>query len=306
MDLNIDFIPVVNKIFYIKEFINKMNFIELSNELDYIKQFGKKKNNLTEQIEETRERIVVIFVKLFNKISNLTDNLNNGIEYIPNLESINAIILNLENNFEQMNQDELIAHYKWLKHVDKELKLVLNKISYFESLIYHHENGVFRILCDKIHTMKAQAKLEMEQIKLNENHNSLDDILEKIKGLYYREIIETLIANCTEPKINLVSYTPGENFGNLTKTPVATATISETVGVKKIKTKLYEINIYHRENKIFTCSCSHFKKENAVCKHICFLVCSIGKIIKLGFFKSNTLTDQDLIALTDTLANFVT
>ena len=52
---------------------------------------------------------------------------------------------------------------------------------------------------------------------------------------------------------------------------------------------------------MFWCSCADHKfnstKKNIVCKHICFLICKIAKVLKPDVFENKKLSDEDLAGL---------
>jgi hypothetical protein len=103
----------------------------------------------------------------------------------------------------------------------------------------------------------------------------------------YKQIIIFLLLFITNSVLDLISFIQETNYG--------TANISELIGKK---TRNYEVDISKSES--VTCLCSNFKiNKNIFCKHICYLVCSIGKIIKLGFFENKKLLDGEINKITE-------
>ena len=60
------------------------------------------------------------------------------------------------------------------------------------------------------------------------------------------------------------------------------------------KRERYTVNLSKRR---FTCTCSDYKyraeKLGIVCKHICFLVCKVARILSVSFIDSKTLTNDE-------------
>ena len=135
-------------------------------------------------------------------------------------------------------------------------------------------------------TLKNIYQEEIVQTELNEYHNSVGDIVNSVT--YHQKFpLLFIIDNETNQVLDLVSFIQKTNYG--------TANISELIGKK---TRNYEVDISKSES--VTCLCSNFKiNKNIFCKHICYLVCSIGKIIKLGFFENKKLLDGEINKITE-------
>ena len=62
---------------------------------------------------------------------------------------------------------------------------------------------------------------------------------------------------------------------------------------------VYTVTWYHQNS--FFCDCpdqtSYCKKQNCVCKHVCFVLCRVGKIFSKEFFVSKKLTQEHADAL---------
>lgn len=74
---------------------------------------------------------------------------------------------------------------------------------------------------------------------------------------------------------------------------------------KKQKRALYEVKLFapgsNGAKGSFWCSCPEHRfnsaKKDIVCKHICFIVCKVGKILDPEFFKTKWLTDAQMSKL---------
>lgn len=72
---------------------------------------------------------------------------------------------------------------------------------------------------------------------------------------------------------------------------------------KGVRTR-YEVKLYQPNTNIkgsFWCNCSDFKfhssKYNKVCKHVCFIVCKLGKILDPNYFSTKQLTPHQFESL---------
>jgi hypothetical protein len=64
----------------------------------------------------------------------------------------------------------------------------------------------------------------------------------------------------------------------------------------------YEVKVFDNDPKgSFWCTCADHKfnssKKNIVCKHICFIVCKVLKILQPYYFETKTLTSEHLVQL---------
>jgi hypothetical protein len=66
---------------------------------------------------------------------------------------------------------------------------------------------------------------------------------------------------------------------------------------------IYEVDVWKYEAETFYCQCPEYRKKNIMCRHICFLVCSLAKIVVLRFFKYKRLTENELIQFYDKIKN---
>ena len=95
--------------------------------------------------------------------------------------------------------------------------------------------------------------------------------------------------------------THSENIGFLNlKTTGELCFLDETTLSKRVFLP-HSQNGNDETSKMFTCSCPDFKfnskNKNIVCKHICFLICKVAKILKPYFYETKILNDDDFNAL---------
>ena len=103
-------------------------------------------------------------------------------------------------------------------------------------------------------------------------------------------------------KIYLNNYIPNEDTSAKKKNLIGTVSVFGTYNSKKQCREEYEIKIFKNDPKsMFFCSCADHKfnstKKNIMCKHISFLICKVGKILKPSVFENKQLVAEDLAIL---------
>ena len=289
-DVDVELKLIIDHLYDVIKKLDTMNFNELHIEQLNYKSTKSRLCDLEEEINETRVKLTNVFKNVMSRVNNLQSKEDNKILITDkkNLSSINAVITNLENNMDQMDINELNDHLIWMKKIDAELKINFVKLYHFSmgpKLFHDTYIELWRKYC----TLKKKYQEEIEQTELNEYHNSVGDIVNSVT--YHQKFpLLFIIDNETNQVLDLVSFTQETNYG--------TANISELIGKKTPKTRNYEVDIY--KSGSVACSCSNFKRnKNIFCKHICFFVCSIGKIIKLDFFENKKLSKDEINKITE-------
>ena len=288
-DVDVELKLIIDHLYDIIKKLDIMNFNELHIEHQNNESTKSRLYDLEEEIKETRVKLTNVFKNVTSRVNNLQPKEDNQILITDkkNLSSINAVITNLENNMDQMDINELNDHLIWMKKIDAELKIDFIKLYHFSMgpKLFH---DTYLELWRKYCTLEKKYKDEIVQTELNEYHNSVGDIVNSVT--YHQKFpLLFIIDNETNQVLDLVSFTQETNYG--------TVNISELIGKKTPKTRNYEVDIY--KSGSVACSCSNFKRnKNIFCKHICYLVCSIGKIIKLGFFENKKLLDDEINKIT--------
>lgn len=288
-DYEIEFNSNMDILIDINKRLNTINLYEVSTEFKKYKLHRSLKLGLINLIIELRVKLSDVYKVVWIKVNNIKLNNQISITNERNLSSINSIITNLENNMDYMDINELYAHLKWMENIDKELKGILEKLVYYNETLY---NKYISNLFDVMVKLEAEDKDKMEDYKLNEYHNSINQIMDEMSPNQNCEL-QIVIDNQTKPILKLENYTQKKiNHG--------IAQISEIVTTKKIKeTVIYKVDVWKYEAETFSCECPEYRKKNIICRHICFLVCSLAKIVVIRFFKYKRLTENELIQFCD-------
>jgi hypothetical protein len=275
--------------------LNTINLHEASTEFKKYQLLRSLKLGLINLIIELRVKLSDVYKIVWIKVNNVKLNNQILITNEKNLSSINSIITNLENNMDHMDINELYAHFKWIPNIDKELKTILGKLIYYREKLY---NNYINNIADVWWKLEAEEKDKMEDYKLNEYHSLINQIMDEMSQNQTYEL-QVVIDNQKKPILKLENYTQKKiNHG--------IAQISEIVTTKKIKkTVIYKVDVWKYEAETFSCECHENQKKNIMCRHICFLVCSLAEIVVLRFFKYKRLTENELIQFYDKIKSLV-
>jgi hypothetical protein len=292
-DYEIEFNSSMDILIDINKRLNTINLHEASTEFKKYQLHRSLKLGLINLIIELRIKFSDVYKVVWIKVNNAKLNKQILITNERNLSSVNSIISNLENNIDHIEMNELYAHLKWMENIDKELKEILEKLVYYNETLYNkYINNIFDVMVK----LEAEEKDKMFDYKLNEYHNSVNQIMDKLTHNQICEL-QVVIDNETKPILKLENYTQKKiNHG--------IAQISEIVTIKKVKkTVIYKVDVWKYEAETFSCECHEYRKKNIMCRHICFLVCTLAKIVVLRFFKYKRLTENELIQFYDKIKN---
>lgn len=171
---------------------------------------------------------------------------------------------------EKSSNDDKMKIYKFLK----------NK---------HTEN--IEELFKEIDTLNTKIK----SLESDINYKSIYELACVIKNTYQQNILDRLTTNNDYSKIYLSDYKSIDD-----DKMHGSVIVLGTFNHKKNCREAYKVNIY-KTGLTFYCNCPDHKfnsaSKNSVCKHICFLVCKILKVLNPYFFETKTLKEEHLIAL---------
>jgi len=142
---------------------------------------------------------------------------------------------------------------------------------------------------------------EQLDILAPDESTSIDILIRKLNNMSQCDILRRLTTDKEYSKIYLSKYVDNnQNNSDI----IASVFVWGTFNSKKNKREEYEIKI-SKDNKMFRCNCMDFKfnsvKKDIMCKHICFLLCKVGKIMKRSVFLNKKLSDEDLTILLNKL-----
>ncbi len=131
---------------------------------------------------------------------------------------------------------------------------------------------------------------------------NIDELCGKLTNPNQVTILNRIITDKEYSKIYLSGYEPNANRTGKNADLIGTVKVLGTYNEKKACREEYEIKLLSTSPKgMFWCSCADHKfnstKKNIVCKHICFLICKIAKILKPDVFENKKLSDTDLAGL---------
>ena len=132
----------------------------------------------------------------------------------------------------------------------------------------------------------------------NQNYVSIEELRNHINNDYQKDILFRITNDREYARIYLRNFVRSQD--NKKPNLLGTINLLGTYNKSKDKREVYEIKVYnqHQQGGTFWCSCADHKfnsaKKNTVCKHICFVVCKIMRILQTYFFETKTLSSEHL------------
>lgn len=132
---------------------------------------------------------------------------------------------------------------------------------------------------------------------------AIRDLASRITNVHQQHALERVILRREEDQMFLTNYVTNASAERRKQNIQGAFTIMGTVNPAKQMRNEYEVKFYkHGANDkgSFWCSCPDHKfnstKKDMVCKHICFLVCKVGKVLDPAFFVDKRLTQAQFDA----------
>ena len=126
---------------------------------------------------------------------------------------------------------------------------------------------------------------------------TIEELIQRVPNEHQRQALQKLVLRAEEDQIYLTDYVPNTSNDRRRQQVEGTFTLFGTYNPAKRCRPEYQVKLYKQgqdEKGSFWCSCPDHKfnagKKDMVCKHICFLVCKVGKILDPGFFASKRLS----------------
>jgi hypothetical protein len=150
--------------------------------------------------------------------------------------------------------------------------------------------------------LKIKKKQLEEAKKKNNGCKTIDELCGKVTNPNQVTILNRIITDKEYSKIYLSGYEVNTETTGKKKDLIGTVKVLGTFNEKKQSREEYDIKLYKTDPKgMFWCSCADHKfnstKKNIVCKHICFLICKIAKVLKPDVFENKKFNDEDLALL---------
>ena len=121
-----------------------------------------------------------------------------------------------------------------------------------------------------------------------------------LTNVHQQEIINRITSDAEYAKVYLQNFIP--NNDPKKKTLKGTINILGNFNKQKGSREAYEVKVFENDPKgTFWCSCADHKfnsrKKNTICKHICFIVCKVLKVLQPYFFETKVLIPLHLTTL---------
>ena len=272
--------------------------------------------------------------KIIYEINLQTDNLGSE-DILRYLELINCMISDINKNIsflseydkklkDKYNELNIIKNQKE-KNIKKTRKMKNNKEKLnsdnFENLILlNNINKLVNEINEPINNdnkpsnkKKTNKTKKIDEIDIINNEPkekkiepqycqecNIIELNKKITNEHQQLIINRISTDSDYAKVYLQNYEP--NIDMKKKDLKGTIKILGNYNKQKRIREAYEVKVFDSESKgTFWCSCADHKfnstKKNIVCKHICFIVCKVLKILQTYFFDTKKLTSEHLAQL---------
>lgn len=155
----------------------------------------------------------------------------------------------------------------------------------------------------KVNKLEEKIAVKDEKKQIEPKYCQECNIMELNKKLTnpdQQAIINRISTDSDYAKVYLQNFEP--NTDPKKKDLKGTIKILGNYNKQKRVREGYEVKVFDAENKgTFWCSCADHKfnsgKKNIVCKHICFIVCKVLKVLQTYYFDSKKLTPEHLAQL---------
>jgi hypothetical protein len=197
-----------------------------------------------------------------------------------------------------MDSSPLDALDELLAHKDVTLEMLAKALADLDVARDKVANKIIDVN-EEIKQKEDEQKREAEYCK---NHKNIYDLMHCIANYDQVVRIQKLNTQYPENMLYLVDYK--QNTDTKKKDVLGSFTILGTYNYSKQSREQYEVRLYkHNTNTkgTFWCSCLDQKlnsgSKNTVCKHICFIVCRVAKIMTQKFFDTKHLGEVEIASL---------
>jgi hypothetical protein len=185
-------------------------------------------------------------------------------------------------------------------------------LNYTTELAKHIEHANLRM--SRITECERKIREALDAMDERErNPRTISDLVHVLTNPYQKTSLENLLLRSEGYQMYLSKYEKNTSTDRKKTNIEGTFTVLGTIrnGVREE----YEIKMYKPDSNpkgSFWCSCPDHKfnstKKQIVCKHICFLVCKVGKLIDRNFFETKQLTEnqfQQFVEKTENIQNLL-
>lgn len=270
--------------------IKLVNDLNKKSQNDSVENFEFTDNNSYNQICQLIQNQIIIVTnsKDFNSINNLKKNIKDKISELLNKKT------QLENNIQEI----LIT----CDIISKSINSINNQ---FDNLIIE-ENKIIKSIQDAAKLVEAHFQVPKPISTQTIKFNTVNQLINAINNEHQRSILYRISSDAEYAKVYLQNFIVNEDRKK--KTLKGTINILGNYNKSKGIREAYEVKVFENDPKgSFWCSCADHKfnsaKKNIVCKHICFIVCKVLRIMETYFFDTKTLIPEHLQQLIDKFSN---
>jgi hypothetical protein len=211
-------------------------------------------------------------------------------------QNTNTQLVNKYNNIINFTKQFISQYNNLLNIVDeKESKEAI-------TLIQNNNQKIVEYYTNKINEINVELNKINNEILQLQNPNeckTIHELYRKIENINQKMIFGKILNDTEYAKIYLSGYEENKTKTGKNKDTLGTIKVLGTLNSKKQEREEYDIKLFSNSEKgTFWCSCPDHKfnssKKGTVCKHICFIVCKIMKILRPSFFVDKKLTSEEI------------
>ncbi len=269
----------------------------------------KKQNNVTEGLVKLIDDTVEVkndnqfdLIKLTNQLPDLTK-LNQEVFNIinsKNFEEIHKITTKIENILDVLTIDH--------NSIEKESNKIFTLNNQYRNSIIFVQDTI-NLLKKEEKKLKEESEKKLKENKVvivqdtaSKQYNSVNELINVLTNEHQQSILYRINTDAENAKVYLQNFEL--NTDKKKKTLKGTIYILGNYNRSKGLRESYEVKVFEKDPKgSFWCTCADHKfnsgKKNIVCKHICFIVCKVLKILQPYFFETKTLKPEHLQQLLD-------
>lgn len=186
-----------------------------------------------------------------------------------------------------------------LEEIEERLKHMNLKRDEIATLTQHLMRHKERLILkqDLIHELESQLAIIASQC---EEPKTIEDMISYIENRHQVDTLSKLLTRDDDARIYLSDY--NLNVKNM-KDVRAIFTVLGSIRNETRDT--YQIKLFNKGS--FYCNCPDHKfnssKKRIVCKHICFLLCKVAKMLDPEFFITRQFTESQLIIFLSRIEN---
>ena len=145
--------------------------------------------------------------------------------------------------------------------------------------------------------IKCSEEIENQLRRLSNPPQNLIDLINQMRPIHQNQYYALSTLSKEESEMSFENYK--KNTSTIRRTSNVEGTFYVRAGTDTETKRIYEVKMFKHgmnEKGSFSCNCPdhrfNAKKKDIVCKHICFVVCTVANILDVAYFQRKQLTEE--------------